>query len=462
MAVNENTPSSYSVSQVNLNLLTTSAAIEMYANAPIDVDKTLYDRYGKDVLGIQGLMDELGQTRAVTSNVYQHYEKDWRDEIIRVTSSYTSGSATATLTVNSSYNASYPNPTTQTFYTSATATYAVTPRVGDIIEASEVKMLVTSVTNASTSTFNVECMQTGDTVPAGLADVEIFIIGRSEAEGGSTPINREVTYLKYENKIQNLSDAYKVTGNALGQTSLINSSTGEPYYWIEGALETRRRFEDNVNLTLFTGEKITSTSSTFAARNTTEGLIPFIQNNGNTEAYTVTSFSLQDLENAALTLGKYDGAAENMLLTSQSLQIEIDNLLRTSEGLKAGGVSYDKMADFGFDAVTYGGVTWYFKTLRALSNIKNLGSANSQYKNMGVSIPMGNTTAFDYGKEKITTPSLVLNYLDVKGENNGYKEWVTGGAGLASTDDTDTMKLNMRKRIGFEAFCPNRYLLFEA
>ena len=462
MAINTVTPTSPSLSELNANYLSSSELLNIYENLAEDVDKTRYLRYGRNQLGIQELFSQLGMTRsAAKSSLYGHFEQDYRDEIIRVTSSYSSGGTTATFTVNSSYNFSYP-PSGQTIYTSSTTAYAATPRVGDVLElgSSGVQVRVTAVTEGSTSTFAVETRQSGDTIPAGLASEEIFTVGREEAEGGSTPENRETRDIKYENKLQIISEGYKATGTAMMNQAYVNSTDGKPYYYVQGILDTRFRFEDTCDSVLFTGKKITSTSSTYSNINSTEGLIPFIRNYGNEETYTVGSWSLQDLENMSLSIGTNLGSEENMLITSQSLQIEIDDILRTSEGLKAGGVSYDKMADFGFKAVTYGGVTYYFKTLRAFSNVKNFGSANSLYKSMGLVIPMTDVTAFDLGQERIKTPACVIKYGEVEGEMQGYKEWVTGGAGRANTDRTDTMIVNMRKRVGFEAYAPNRFGIF--
>jgi len=455
------TPSSYSLPQLNANALTSSELLAIYENAAEDVRSEVTKRFGRNQLGLQELFSQMGMTKQVaTGNVYSHFEEDYRDEIIRVTASYTSLAATATFTVDSNYNYSYP-PAGQTIYTSSTTSYAATPRVGDVLElgSSAIHVIVTAVSEGATSTFDVETMQTGDVIPAGLATEEIFTIGRAEAEGGSTPENREIRDIKYENKLHTIAEGYKSTGTAMLQEALVESDGSAKYYY-RGILNTRFRFEDTCDAIIFTGKKITSTSATYSGTNSTEGLIPFIRNYGNEEGYTAGSWSLQDLENMSLAIGTNLGAAENMMVTSQPLQIEVDNILRTSEGLKAGGVSYDKMADFGFNAVTYGGVHYYFKTLRAFSNKKNFGSANSQYKNMGLVIPMTDVTAFDLGGEKISTPACVLRYGNVDGEDMGYKEWITGGAGRAATDRTDTEVINMRKRVGFEAFAPNRFGIF--
>src|SRR6056297_1231179 len=355
------TPTSPSISQNEANYLTSSELLNIYENYKEDIDTTRYLRYGRNQLGIQQLFSELGMTRSASkAATYGHFEQDWRDEIVKVDSGYSTGGATTTFTVASAYNYSYP-PATQTIYNTSSTSYGITPREGDVMElgSSGIQVKVTSVTDGATSTFAVECMQTGETIPSGLNTEELFILGRAEEEGGSTPENRETRDIKYENKMHFISEGYKVTGTTMMSQSYVNATNGRPYYFVQGILDTRFRFEDACDSILFAGKKLTSTSATFNSTITTEGLIPFIRNYGNEEGYTTGSWSLQDLENMSLNIGENLGAEENMLVTSRPLQTEIDNILRTSEGLKGGGVSYDKMADFGFQAVTYGGVTYY-------------------------------------------------------------------------------------------------------
>lgn len=456
------TPSNPSIPQLEANFLTSSQLFEIYANLKEDVNPNRINVYGRDQLGFQEVMNTLGQTREIKSNVLSHIEQDWRDSVIRVTDSYTPAGATATFTVNASYNFSYP-PSGQSIYTSAVTAYGVTPRVGDVLDMAGIHVRVETVTAGATSTFAVVCTQSGEVVPDGLENVEIFKIGRMEAEGGSTPINQETRDVYYQNKLHTIMEGYKSTGTTLLQEGFINTTNGKPYYFEQGILDTRFRFEDAVDSVLFTGKKVTSTNAAFSNINATEGLIPFIQNYGNQQGYTENAFSLSDFKTMSLTLGKFQGSDTNMLILSQSLKGQIDDLLRTSPGLLAGGVSYDKMADLGFKELSYYGVNYMFKTIRAFSNPNNFGSADSLYKNMGLVVPMGNTTAFDLGGEKINRPAIELCYANAQGsgEVNGFGEWITGGRAERPTDDTDTRKINMIKRAAFQAYGPKRYGLFE-
>lgn len=476
MAINTSHPTSVDLGStgVGLNWLTSSDVISAYAKANLDVDPNLFGRYGTEDLGISALMAELGQTKAVKSAVYQHYERDFTRDVVVIKTGYTSGGASATFTVDDAspdYQLEYPNPTTQTFYTSASSSTAVTPRVGDVMiipdASGDVEVVVTA--KPSNVTFTVVCTQSGDTIPAGVENLQLFITGRAEGEKGSTPDGRDSRLIQYENKVQTIAEGYEVSGASLGQISFF-SNLGEgnsPYWYVQGILDTRRNFEAMCDLQLLTGKSITSTNSAFAAINKTEGLIPFIQNYGNEESYTAGSFSLSDIANMSLSLRKYYGANENMLVVSDKLEGEIDDLLRTSDGLKAGGVVYsniggqEKAVDLGFSSFRYYGVTYHVKSLQAFSDPTTLGSADSSYRDLGLVIPMDRTTAFDFGKQQINTPSLVLNYQETPGESMGFKEWYTGGAGIASTNEEDALKINMRKRVGFEAFGGNRFGIFQ-
>ena len=402
-----------------LNWLTSSDVISAYAKANLDVDPNLFGRYGKEDLGISDLMAELGKTKAITSNVIQHYEQDFTRDIIVVKTGYTSGAASTTFTVDDAspdYQLEWPNPTTQTFYTSASSSTATTPRVGDIMiipeAGGDVEVKVTA--KPSDTTFTVVCTQSGDTIAAGAENLELFITGRAAAEGGSTPDGRDARLIQYENKVQTIDEGYPVSGSSLGQISFFdNLGDGNSQYWyVQGILNTRRNFEAMCDLQLLTGKKVTSTNAAFAGTNKMEGLIPFIQNNGNVGSYTAGSFALTDVKDMSLSLRKFYGAAENLLVVSDKLSGEIDDLLRTSEGLKAGGVVYsnvggkDRAVSLGFDSFQYYGVTYHKKTLQAFSDPTTLGSADSSYRDMGLVIPLDNYTAAHYGGGNVDTPSI--------------------------------------------------------
>lgn len=464
--ISGNTPSGYRVAATDQNYLTSGQVITNYAQAKIDINPEVFKRYGTQDLGIQSIMAELGQTKGVDSVKFGHFEEDWLRDVIKVKAGYTSGSATATFTVNDSYDVSIPNGSQSFWPVAGSASVTTNIRQYDIIEAGGVEMWVTSVTYGANTTFAVECTQTGATVPAGLEDEEIIITGNMWAEGTDQPDGRETSLVEYKNFIQIIKDSYKVTGSALGQKSWV-SMDGRDYWFMTGIFNTRKNFQDMGDMQLLGGSKITSTSSTFAKSGKAEGLIQSIVNGGIDNSYTAGAVTLTNFKDLSGALAQYRGAKENMIFSGIDFKTTLSDLLRGETGLKDGGVMYagiseQRAVNLGFESLTYAGYTYHTKTIQAFNDIKGYGNPYSRYLNYAVGIPVGTATAFDYGKEMIDAPALSLIYQNVEGEDMGYYEWLTGGAGGAKTNENDSMKINMRKRVSLEPWGLNRFFVFSA
>lgn len=461
-----NTPSGYRVSATDQNYLTSGQVITSYAQAKIDINPDVFKRFGNQDLGIQSIMSELGQTKGVDSVKFGHFEEDWIRDVIKVKTGYSSGSATATLTVADAYDVSIPNGSQSFWPVAGSASTTTNIRKYDIIEAGGVEMWVTNVTYDANTTFNVECTQAGATVPAGLENEEIIITGNMWAEGTDQPDGREVDLVEYNNFIQIIKDSYKVTGSALGQKSWVKMD-GRDYWFMTGIFNTRKNFQDMGDMQLLGGNKITSTSANFAKAGKAEGLIQAIVNGGIDNSYTAGAVSLTNFADLADALANYRGAAENMIFSGVKFKRTLSDLLRGETGLKDGGVMYagiseDRAVNLGFESLTYSGYTFHTKTIQAFNDIKGYGNPYSRYLNYAVGIPVGTATAFDYGKEMIEAPALSLIYQNVEGEDMGYYEWLTGGAGGARTNENDSMKVNMRKRVSLEPWGLNRFFVFSA
>jgi hypothetical protein len=465
--ISGNTPSGYRVSATDQNYLTSGAVITNYAQAKIDIDPTVFKRYGTQELGLQSILSEIGQTKAVDSTKFGHFEEDFLRDVIKVKAGYTSGGASCVdMEIADAYDVSIPNGSQSFWPVAGLAATTSNIRQYDIIEGGGVEMWVTLV-NYSTGVITVECTQTGDTVPAGLESEELIITGNMWPEGSDQPDGRETSLIEYENFIQIVKDSYKVTGSSMGQKSWV-SMDGRDYWYLTGIFNTRKNFQDMGDMQLLGGEKISSTSSTFAKTGKAEGLIQSILNGGLDNGYSLGALSLQNFADIADALSQYRGAEENMLVSGQRFRRDASDLLRTSPGLVDGGVVYSALGgegryvDLGFESFTYSGYTFHMKTLQAFNDIKGYGNAYSRYLNYAIGIPMGTSTAFDYGKEKIDAPALSLVYQDVEGEDMGYYEWLTGGAGGAKTNEYDSMKVNMRKRVSLEPWGLNRFFVFSA
>lgn len=472
MAIQTNTPSAFSLSATSMNYLTSSQLISSYTKAKAEVDPNIVYRFGNEDLGIEEIFMNLGQTskKGVESIRFEHYEKDYIRELVRISAS-TGGLATETLTLNAADDYPYGSPN---FYTNPTSDdkYGSNVEAGDILQMGSIKVRVTSLAvparTSSTVQFNVETIGVDSsnvqlTIPAGVTT--LVNLGNSFAEDTGQPDGRETRLIKYSNDIQIIKNSYKVTGSAMGQKSWVKVQGGYRWY-LEGIADTRKMHSGNIELNALVGEKVSATSSTFNNLGQMEGMIPSINTYGVVEGYTSGSLSLDDFANVADAFAKNRGSKENMLFSGIGFKREVSDLLRTSEGLKAGGVQYaglggeQRAVNLGFESFTYSDYTFHTKTLQAFNDPKTL--AETIYANYAVIVPTGNTTAFDFGKTKVNVPAMQMVYQEVEGEENGYAEWVTGAAGGVYTNENDSMKINMRTRASIEMSGLGRFALMTA
>lgn len=462
MALSGNSFSGGSVPFTGMNYLTSSDIIEMHAKAKIDVNPRVFGRYGKEKLGILPFIEEFGQKEAASSSVFTHYEQDFTRDIIKVDADEGgTANAAVTLTVQNTYFQDYPASAADSFYVAYPSSRQFPIRLNDVVMIGATEALVTAVTEAS-GTFEVTPTVLNEQIPAVTTSTEIYITGRARAERSTGPKGRDTRLIKYENFIQTIDEAYSVSGAALGQSGLVQGFAGTDKWYATGILNTRTNFDALCELTLLTGKKVSNT----AIENTfkTEGIIPFIQNYGNVVQYGTGAgaMTIDDLDTMIADLKKFYGSDSYMLLESHPFSVSLDDSLR---GLvDNGGVVYDqKMLDLGFGAVRRSGVNIYRKSLQGFSDPRTLGSADSNYKGSAIMIPTGTATSFDYnGGQMVEKPTMMLKYLDVDGEDMGYKEIVTGGAGIANTNNTDEMVITMRKRMGIELNGANLMGYFEA
>jgi hypothetical protein len=214
-----------------------------------------------------------------------------------------------------------------------------------------------------------------------------------------------------------------------------------------------------------TNTNLASTVPGQAQNTTTEGLIPFIENYGNVDTYS-GSLAFSDLDSIIDAFYANKGAAEYAMFQSPAFKRAIDNLLRNTTGLTAGGVVYnhlggeDKYVALEFGSFSYGGVTFHQKVLSGFADPTTLGAAGQGYSGTAILIPFDKSTQVIDGS-KVNVPAMQKVYQDVAGENMGYKEWMTGSAGAVSTNDIDEQVINMRWRVGLECFAGNRFGLFK-
>ena len=199
---------------------------------------------------------------------------------------------------------------------------------------------------------------------------------------------------------------------------------------------------------------------------TTEGLLKFIENKGQSMDLGSSAITMADFDAAVKSLDKYRGAKEMALYAGIDLSLDIDDLLASQGAYAAGGANYgtfannkDMALNLGFNSFSRGGYTFHKKTYDLFNRPDLLGAASFKYNGFGMCIPMDSQRDAKSG-EKI--PSLRMRYKAANGYSREMEHWLTGGAVLQNkTNGLDELRCNYRTERGFEGFAPNRFLLFK-
>ena len=425
-----------------------------------DVDEQLVKRYGDQ--GITGLMELLGTKKETTANKFEHYEE-----------TFLHNHFTATIT---SDELLVDNAFTDSGSSDDTGNSAL--RDGDLILGADGSMLYVTAALAGND-FTVKDMN-GAVVNA-KGNQAYAIVGNAYAERTDQP-GEGITprVIQYSNQCQIIKESFSVSGSEATNAIYVkvnNQEFGSGYLWyLQGEADTYQRFMDYCELAMIVGESGDGTlssadtdtdgSSAVTGIKTTEGLLKFMENKGQTMDLGSSAITMADFDAAVKSLDKFRGAKEMALYAGINLSLDIDDLLAAQGAYAAGGANYgtfanskDMALNLGFNSFSRGGYTFHKKTYDLFNRPDLLGAAGFKYNGYGMCIPMDSQRDARSG-EKI--PSLRMRYKAANGYSREMEHWLTGGAILQNkTSDVDELRCHYRTERGFEGFAPNRFLLFK-
>ena len=433
-----------------------------------EIDSEFVRRYGDQ--NLTGFMEMQGYLNPVSAIEYSHYEDDWLHEVVHPSvQAGAANNATVTLTTQDSFTVN--NGNSPYIQDTPASSEAYTPRNQDIIMFPDRTLAM--VTNVTGADFDVTPLQDGTAIPTTTVADELVIIGNAHAEQSGQPLSRNGRVNLYTNNLMIKKSTNTVSGTEAGVQTWIevpdkNGRMGYLWYF-ESGYQEYRRFMNECEMTMLLGEKITNlTLANTAGQGTvtvTEGLLPFIENNGNTIGYSsITGFTIADLDNAVKTLDREKGAKENTIWAGINLSLGMDDTFMNL--MQDGAISYgafsgnqEKAIDLQFSSFKRGNYQFHKKTYDLFNDQKTLGAVGQEFPDIAMVIPVGNVAE---GKTKMMVPSLRMNYLEGKG--NGYsrdmEEWLTGGANGVYNTATDEINMHYRAHRGFEGFAGNRFLKF--
>ena len=426
-----------------------------------DVDEQLVKRYGNQ--GITGLMELLGSKKETTANKFEHYEENL------LHNSFTGSISSDVLTVGTAF----------TDTGDASGNTAV--RDGDLLLGNTGAMYYVTgkdgggAISQPEDNFEIKLVSTG-AVAGSPSDTSFAIVGNAYAERTDQP-GEGITprVIQYSNSCQIIKESFSVSGSEATNAIYVkvdNQEFGSGYLWyLQGEADTYQRFMDYSELAMIVGvgSSVLEDGATDGAGGTvttTEGLLSFMENKGQTMDLGSSAITMADFDAAVKSLDKFRGAKEMALYAGINLSLDIDDLLAAQGAYAAGGANYgtfannkDMALNLGFNSFTRRGYPFHKKTYDLFNRPDLLGADGFKFNGYGMCIPMDNQRDARSGE---SIPSLRMRYKAANGYSREMEHWLTGSAVLQNrTNEKDELRSHYRTERGFEGFAPNRFLLFK-
>ena len=331
------------------------------------------------------------------------------------------------------------------------------------------------------------------TTAATAATYTALVYGSEFGKGtGNFTDKLDSQYNTYANQLIILKEHYSINGTDLSQVGWID--TGEGYLWYhKSKSDNMKRWNDYMEMALVEGVVqettganlpngqgdyrssdpasatalgVGSSVSVNPVARGTEGFFQSLEKRGNIYQgfgdEAAGGGALTDFDNVLKQLDKQGSIEENMIYTDRDLSLEIDDILAQQNSYGAGGTSWgafnnsEKMAlDLGFSGFRRGSYDFYKTDWRYLNDHSTRGGFSDIE---GVLIPAGTSTVYEkFGNGKVKRPFLHVRYR----EGRQMKNWITGGAGGASTSDIDEVRHHYLTERALITQAANNFVLFK-
>lgn len=348
-------------------------------------------------------------------------------------------------------------------------------RVGETVHLSSGTVKRRGVISAAdTNTFTVEAYKSAGFTALATTNVVAFVDG-SEFKKGTSGMQGSLTsdFTILDNKPIILKDKFEVNGSDVAQISWVQTDEGGYLWFLQDQIDTRRRWEDRLELALVNGEKAdVGADAETNGTSGTEGLFEAIRERGNTfQGIPDTLTEWDDILKRFDAQGKIQ---DYMFYCDRDASLGVDNLLGTLNAAYNGGISYgifdndkDMAVNLGFKGFTRGTYNFFKSDWKLLNDPTLLGAVAADAKVRGVLIPVGTKEVYEGeyngmgAGNKITTPFLQCMYRASKADNRKYKTWLTGNIFGVHTDDDDVMRENHLSERMLNTVGANNFMIFE-
>jgi hypothetical protein len=442
-----------------------------------DVLSKMFNRYGDQGSSWFLTLEKLGFVKPVAATQYSHYENELKNPTFksRASASIVGSGATATILITL---AVADVDTNNNFY----------PRLNDIVFFKTGQLGIITSINVSTPSAPVLTINAlnANALPASVAaGEEMSLVSNAFAEGSDQPKGIVPGATKRTNYTQIMKETLAVTGTELtNQTwfdgwvevpGSVNGSeqiaSGNSWYNLNW-MDMEWRIGKQVSGALLFGEASVGNGvvdpTTGLPVNTTNGLIPTIKTQGNTETYVPGSFSVTDFDAYGRILDREYAGDYVLGLTSKSFSDEIENTmvaylantniiyeieqqLGSRFGVDGKSISVD------FNYLKKSQRTFMFKRMMEFSNRQTFGIANSVTDGYGVFLPMNKVKDAKSGK---MLDNIGARYKNLNGYSRKMEVWSVNGAGPGmKVSSVDVNKSFIRTDMGAHIMGANQMIL---
>ena len=330
------------------------------------------------------------------------------------------------------------------------------------------------ITAVDANTFTVDAYKAAGFAALAASGVVAFIDGSEFKKGTSGmegSLSTDVTIL--DNKPIILKDKFEVNGSDVAQITWVQTDQGGYLWFLQDQIDTRRRWEDRLELSMINSEKA-EVGSDAANSNTfgTEGLFEAIQKRGNT--FQDIADDLTEWDTIVKRFDKQGKIQDYMAYVDRRFSLAVDDMLGKLNAGYDGGISFgifnndkDMAVNLGFKGFTRGTYNFFKTDWKLVNDPTLLGAVDESAKVNGVLIPIGTTEVYkgEYNGRgagnKVTTPYLQCMYRASEVDNRKYKTWLTGNVFGVHTDDDDVMRENHLSERMLNTVGANNFMLFE-
>lgn len=348
-------------------------------------------------------------------------------------------------------------------------------RVNETVQLSAGSLKVRGIiTAADTNTFTVSPYKSAGFTGFATSAITAYVDGSEFRKGTSGQSQAlETDYTVLSNKGIILKDFYEVSGSEAASIGWIKTQEGGHLWYLQSEADTRRRWEDRLELAMVNGEAAEAGSDAqVAGYEGTEGLFEAIRVRGNT--FAGLADTLPDFDDILKRFDAQGKIQDYMHYVDRDQSLAVDDLLGSLNAGYDGGISYgifdndkDMAVNLGFKGFTRGSYNFFKSDWKLLNDNTLLGAVPAAAKVRGIMIPVSSTEVYEGeyngsgSAEKTKVPYLQCKYRVAGIENRKYKTWVLGTVGNVKTNSNDKMEVHHLSERMLATVGANNFMLFE-